>query len=1481
YCRVEISIFTGKDSPDGSLKVFLCEKRDSTNHEGVEVDREWHGPKRRKDDLWIHKGRYQSEILEKSPIRIYKAEVKSSSPTSHNIQNIAFVSLNNTNSTNESVSAVSSVSVASSKAPVSTLPNVDNPCDAVIYSFFASQSNNPQLDNKDLKQIDADDLEKMDLKWQMDMLTMRARRFLQRIGRNFDANGTNAIGFDMSKVECYNCHRRGHFSRECRLPRDNRNKDTPRRTVPVEAFTSNALVSQCDGVGNYDWSFQADEEPTNYALMAFTSSGSSSSLGSDNEVVPCSKTCSKAYATLQSHYDKLTVDFRKSQFDDLSYKTCLESFKARLVVCQQNKNVFEEDIKLLKLDVMLRDNAIVELRKKFEKAEKERVDSESDDSMPITPVHDRISVKPVEHTKPAENLRTDNPKSRGHQHSWNRKACFVCKSLNHFIKDCDYYEKKMVQNPIWNYAIRVNHQNSTRMTHPYSNRHVVPIVVLTRSRLIPLNAARPVTTAVPKSTVKSPRPVKHVVNNAHTPIRRHINHRPTPRNSNFNQKVTTVKVKKGNPQQSLKDEGVIDSGCSRHMTRIISYLSNFEEINGGYVAFGVIHSGYLYEGDLTCLFANATLDESNLWHRRLGHINFKTMNKLVKGNLVRGLPSKVFENNHTCVACKKDKQQRASWIKRDFSVSRTPQHNEVAKRKNRTLIEAARNMLADSLLSIPFWAEAVNTACYVQNRVLVTKPHNKTPYELLLGSEPKWLFDIDNLTQSMSYQPVVVGNQPNHSVDIKENLDACKVRKETVSAQQYVLLPLWSTGSQDPQNTNADVAFDFKENENEVYVSPSSSSKPKKHDEIAKREAKGMSPVELYIGVRDLRDEFEEYSVNSTNRVNAASAPVTAVRPNPTNNTNSFNAASPSNNAVNNEEDVGAEADFFNLETNISVSPIPTTRVHKDHLVTQIIGELTSAPQTRSMARMVWVLVDLPKGKRAIGSKWVFRNKKDERGIMIRNKARLVAQRHTQEEGIDYEEVFAPLAMIEAIRIFRSTNKELCKAFKKLMKDKFQMSSMGELTFFLGLQVKQKDDRIFISQEKYVAELLRKFGLTYGKSASTRIETEKPLPKDPDVKRIFRYLKGKPHLGLWYPKDSPFNLVAYSDSDYAGAILDKKSTTRGCQFLGCRLISWQCKKQTIVTTSLTKAEYVAAASCCTQVLWIQIQLLDYGKKVVVTEDIIQQDLRLDDADGVECRKFNFSKYTFDSMVRNVDSPSKFLMIGKGFLGVETPLFATMLVQPQAATEEEDEADEVPAAPTPPSPIHEPSPPTHKPITTPLQAQPAPSSSPLQEQPTTTSTSDMTLLNTLMETWRIESKDDDNAADKEVNIVELTVFNDEEVTMTMAHTLIKMKSKKERLLDEKYQSLKRKPIFVAQARKNMIVYLKNMAGYKIEHFKETLLLESFKKLKAVEVSGSESTQDTLTIDPKEISEEDVQNMLQIVLVTEFKVEALQVKSPLID
>nr|GFA69321.1 hypothetical protein [Tanacetum cinerariifolium] len=222
--------------------------------------------------------------------------------------------------TTKLVSVTASVYVVCTKMPMSSLPNVDSLSNTVIYSFFASQSTSPQLDKEDLKQINVDDLEEMDLRWQMAMLNMRVRRFLQKTGKNLRANGPTSMGFDMSKVECYNCHMKGHFARKCRSPKDSRRNGTAkpqRRTVPVETSTSNALVSQCDRVDTYKWSYQAEEEPANFPLMAFSSLSSSS----DNEVPSCSKACSKAYAQLHSQYDNLTADFRKSQFDVISYQT--------------------------------------------------------------------------------------------------------------------------------------------------------------------------------------------------------------------------------------------------------------------------------------------------------------------------------------------------------------------------------------------------------------------------------------------------------------------------------------------------------------------------------------------------------------------------------------------------------------------------------------------------------------------------------------------------------------------------------------------------------------------------------------------------------------------------------------------------------------------------------------------------------------------------------------------------------------------------------------------------------------------------------------------------------------------------------------------------------------------------------------------------------------------------------------------------------
>nr|GEW13911.1 ribonuclease H-like domain-containing protein [Tanacetum cinerariifolium] len=346
---------------------------------------------------------------------------------------------------------------------------------------------------------------------------------------------------------------------------------------------------------------------------------------------------------------KVQKTLLKQQYKNFT-SLSLESVEARLVIYQQNENVFEEDINLLKVDVMLTDNALVDLRKKFEKAEQERdalgydnqvfnsnvfdcdelISSDSDVSMPTSPVHHRPSALSL-------------------------KIGFLTQKMN--------------LRPVRNHAMRGDHQHYERMTHPHTHRHVVPTTVLTRSRLVLLTAARHVSTTVPQTKVQHQRPTTHGV------------HKMCDKKNNV--LFTDTKCIVLSFDFKLADEN--------HVLLRVPRENNM---------YNVDLKNIVPSRDLTYLFTKATLDDSNLWHRRLGHINFKTMNKLVKGNLVRGLPSKVFENNHTCIACKKGKQHRAFWIKREFSVARTPQHNGIAERKNITLIEAARTMLADLLLPI-------------------------------------------------------------------------------------------------------------------------------------------------------------------------------------------------------------------------------------------------------------------------------------------------------------------------------------------------------------------------------------------------------------------------------------------------------------------------------------------------------------------------------------------------------------------------------------------------------------------------------------------------------------------------------------------------------------------------------------------------------------------------------------------------------------
>ncbi|GJY56321.1 retrovirus-related pol polyprotein from transposon TNT 1-94 [Tanacetum coccineum] len=618
----------------------------------------------------------------------------------------------------------------------------------------------------------------------------------------------------------------------------------------------------------------------------------------------------------------------------------------------------------------------------------------------------------------------------------------------------------------------------------------------------------------------------------------------------------------------------------------------------------------------------------------------------------------------------------------------------------------------------------------------------------IAGSRPYWIFDIDALTKSMNYKPVIVGNQSNGNAGTKACDDASKAKMETVPGKDYILLPLWPVDLPFFQNSKSSPDAGFK---------PSGDDEKKVTEEPGKECGDSSKEDES-------NDQEKDDNVNSTNNVNAAS-------------TNEVNA-------IDDDEDVGAEADMNNLDAFMPVSTIPTTIIHKDHPVEQIIGDLNLTPQTRRMTK------------------------------------------NLEEHGIDYDEVFAPIARIEAIGLFLAYAlfkdfvvyqmdvksaflygkiKEevyVCqplgfddpdfsdKVYKVekalygqhqaprawyetlstyLLDSGFQRGKIDKTLFIRrdkGLQVKQKEDGIFISQDKYVTEILKKFGFTDVKTASTPMETQKPLLKDEDgeevdvhlyrsmigslmyltssrpdimfavcacaryqvnpkvshlhaVKRIFRYLKGQPKLGLWYPKDSPFDLVAYTDSDYAGASLDRKSSLIKVvclNSLGVRLISCNARSRLwFANFHNRRTEYVDAYVCYGQVKTVneeqQLQALVGGKKIIITEATVRRDLQLEDAEGIDClsnadifeqltlmgyeklsqkltfykaffspqwkflihtvlqclsakttawnefsstmasaiiclatnQKFNFSKYTFESMLKNLDNAGKFLM----------------------------------------------------------------------------------------------------------------------------------------------------------------------------------------------------------------------------------------------
>nr|GEV08646.1 hypothetical protein [Tanacetum cinerariifolium] len=921
----------------------------------------------------------------------------------------------------------------------------------------------------------------------------------------------------------------------------------------------------------------------------------------------------------------------------------------------------------------------------------------------------------------------------------NNKACFKCGHLDHLAYDCGVWVE----------------QRKTCAKNNYTHKSKTPRNVLHKTGKTPMRPNRPnMNSAQPKRT--------SFAKPTHSYIRRLFQRRSAvrtqfrvPRVSTVNAKFPTVNKKfpignsklstadlgnKGKvvkasacwiwrPKQNTTNKGLnnnsvsvifkkyqyIDtqgrlksnSGCSRHMTGNISYLSDYEPYYGGYVSFGQgggkitskecivlgrdfklkddtnvllkthrqhnMYSIYLNNivphKDLTCLVAMASTDESVLWHNRLGHLNFKTMNKLVRHNLVRGLPSKCFKNDHTCVSCLMGKQHKASCkTKLVHSVSKPLRtlHMDLfgptsvsslnhkwyclvvtddfsrftwtffLKTKDETS-GILRNFITEIENLKELKAKAVNTACYVQNRVLVNKSQNKTPYELFNGrthaigflkpfvcyvmilntldnlgkfdakgdesyfigysmsrAGPNWLFDIDTLTNSMNYVPVVVAGTSSTNFQFHEtHLDSSTNNSQDACNADAPE----SSGNSNPTATSTNPPADHMKTLTVEYAIPTISSlvltaclndspEPSSDTRLISKRVTSQDDIPFLDNILTLSNKFE---------------------------------------------------DILGVTTNTKPKKI------FDALKDPSWVEAMQEELLQFKIQNVWSLVDCPKGVRPIRTKWVLKNKKDKRGIVIRNKARLVAQGHTQEEGIDYEEVFAPVARIEAIRLFLAYasfmgftvyQMDVKSAFlygtideevyvmqppgfqdpefpARVYKVEKAMGTIDQTLFirkhrgdFILVQV-YVDDFIFGSSNlqlcrEFEALMHEKFKMSAMdvKSANTPMDKENPWGKDRTGKDVDLHLYRSMIRSLMY--------LTASKPDIMFA--------------------------TIVVTSTTKAEYVAAASGCGQVMWIQNQLLDYGiettdegtkilatvdgKLRTISESSIRRNLKLNDEEGI-------------------------------------------------------------------------------------------------------------------------------------------------------------------------------------------------------------------------------------------------------------------------
>nr|GEU60474.1 retrovirus-related Pol polyprotein from transposon TNT 1-94 [Tanacetum cinerariifolium] len=1013
---------------------------------------------------------------------------------------------------------------------------------------------------EDINQIDEDGIEEMDIKWNMALLSMRADRYWKKTGKKISIQGTDVAGFDKSKVECFNCHKMGHFARECRAPRSQEKG----RKKNYRQDENHALVVD-------------EEAPTEFALMAKSNT--------DNEVFDnslCSKACKKNTDSLNTSKD--LDNLLESQRSDKNKEGL--GYSAVPLPPAQVYSPPKKDMSWTGLPEFA-DNTITDFNRPSPAIEKAKKPTETKT--------DKVETVRKTSVKYAEMYRKTSKRSnvKGNQRNWNNlkiqqlgknflmknKACYDCGCFDHLSYDCECI---------------VLGQNF-KLTDDTN--------VLLR----------------------------------------------TPRQHNM---------------------------------------------------YSIDINNVVPHKDLTCLVAKAYADECMLWHRRLGHLNIKTMNRFtwtfflktkdetsgiirnfiteienlkeLKVKIIRCNNGGEFRNNEMNDFCSR------KGIKREFNNDRTPQQNGVAERRNKTLIEAVRTMLADSKLPVTFWAEAVNTACYVQNRVLVNKSQNKTPYKLFNGRTPaigflkpfgchvmilntfdhlgkfeakgdegyfigysmsskafrvfnkrtkrveenlhvdflenkaiekeaglNWLFNIDSLTNSINYVPVVVADtNSTNFLGIKEA--AGQDMKKDVSSLRYIALPNWFHEAHlESSTSNAQDACNADAPENSGNSNPTATSTNPLADHMETLTVETPIPtVSFPISIACLDDSSQ---LSKPKKISDALKDPSWVE------------------AMQEElfqfkiQNVWSLVDCSKREEGIDYDEIfaHVARIEAIRLFlayASFMGftvyqmDVKSAFLYGTIDKEVYVMQP-PKFQDPEFPARVYKVEKAMYGLHqaprawygILSKYLLTNgfQRGTIDQTLFIKRQRGDFILVQVYVddiIFGSSNPQLCREFEALMHEKFQMSAIGELNFFLDVRSaktpmdkenpwgkdktgKDVDLHLYRSMIRSLMYLTTsRPDIMFDVCAYARHQV---TPKECHmhiVKRIFRYLKGHLKLGLWYPKESPFDLVAYSDSDYGGATQDRKSTTRGCQFLGRRLISWQCKKQTIIATSTTKAEYVAAAS---------------------------------------------------------------------------------------------------------------------------------------------------------------------------------------------------------------------------------------------------------------------------------------------------------------